>query len=419
MLDSSVIGVVIALIFVYSLMGIIVTFINNLLANALSLRSNMLREGLIELIVDEDMQRRVLSHPLIRVVDPKDPHKLTAQSADEGDILSDLKEGKNKGITHIPPATFVQAIKSILISEAEKRLFEGLQQAFERIPNSEAKSLAREAFQQVRANFNETSYRELLKIVEGIGDEALTAQLRDALADFDHLITQLRYNQGDLAVLMQGIEQIKNPHMRGSLKSLLITARNLEDAENRLMNWFDDGMARVSEKFTRHMAKISVGVAIFLTAVLNVDTLHIANVLYQDDDLRAAVVVAALEFEARGEAALPSEDVAVPEGEATAEDIAAAAVSVQQTVDELLSLSLPITWSWQAVTPEMVERHRELGLGDPHRNPRNLWNFFNGPFDETLVLIIAKLMGLGVTAVAAAQGAPFWFSVLRRITNGR
>ncbi|TVR24279.1 MAG: hypothetical protein EA396_01935 [Anaerolineaceae bacterium] len=413
MLDSSVIGVVIALIFVYSLMGILVTFINNLIASLFSLRSRMLREGLVELIVDEDMQRRVLSHPLIRIVDPKDPHKLTAQSNDEGDILRDLEEGQDKRISHIPPATFVQAIKSILISEAEKRLFDGIQQVFERIPNSEAKSLAREAFQQLRANFNEASFRELLKLVDGIPDENLAAQLRGALEDFDHLITQLRYNQGDLAVLMQGIEQIQNAHMRGSLKSLLITARNVEDAENRLMDWFDDGMARLTEAFSRQMARISVVVAIVLTLLFNVDTLHIANVLYQDDDLRQAVVMAALEFEAEADA-----PILLPE-DATPDDIAESAASVQQTASELLSLGLPITWSWQAVTPEMAERHRALGMADPYRNSRNLWNFFNGPFDETLVLIIAKLMGLGVTVIAAAQGAPFWFSLLRRITNGR
>jgi hypothetical protein len=85
------------------------------------------------------------------------------------------------------------------------------------------------------------------------------------------------------------------------------------------------------------------------------------------------------------------------------------------TVQKILDLQLPIGWEYVEVTPDLIALNQQLGLPDPRTNSRNLYNFLRGD----LGLLLQKVLGILATTIAAAQGAPFWFDLLNRVTGGR
>jgi hypothetical protein len=75
-------------------------------------------------------------------------------------------------------------------------------------------------------------------------------------------------------------------------------------------------------------------------------------------------------------------------------------------------LSVPIGWSWQEAdcSSDDVNAQRIC------ESPNNLRNFFNPSNPHWFALWVGKIIGLVASAIAAAQGAPFWFDLLRKLT---
>ena len=71
MLGSAVIEVMIGLIFVYILLSLLVMQINQIIANAFKIRAHTLRERVEALIFDNQLQERVLSHPVVGFCAPR------------------------------------------------------------------------------------------------------------------------------------------------------------------------------------------------------------------------------------------------------------------------------------------------------------------------------------------------------------
>jgi len=136
--------------------------------------------------------------------------------------------------------------------------------------------------------------------------------------------------------------------------------------------WFDDSMERVSGWYRRRVQKMLWALALALVVSLNVDSLRIAQQLWSQDAVRAAVV-------ARADAA----------------QSAPGATNLKQVatdVDELDQLSIPIGWS-----------------GETQPDGTSDW----------LLFVLVKALGLVLTAAALTLGAPFWFDVLSKVARLR
>jgi hypothetical protein len=133
--------------------------------------------------------------------------------------------------------------------------------------------------------------------------------------------------------------------------------------------WYDDSMDRVSGWYKRHVQAMLWVIAILVVVFLNVDTIQIANTLWKDPTARAAVVASA--------------DATVKQGQKPPS--VGAAVS---------SLDLPLGW--------------RLHFGKGRQEIPN----------HTLG-VIAKLIGLLLTAAALSLGAPFWFDLLSKFMRVR
>jgi len=174
--------------------------------------------------------------------------------------------------------------------------------------------------------------------------------------------------------LGDSIEAIPSKPVQDALKSLLTSAQG--DAvyfRHSVEQWYDDQMERVSGWYRRKIQKVLWILAFAVAIALNADTLQIAKRLWVDPTQRAAIVSQAQN---------------------------ATSSSREQPVKDLRKLPVPLGWHLAS------ERHDPQGFPF-YEQPSMAWS------------LLAKLIGLTLTAVAISFGAPFWFDTLSKLARLR
>ena len=181
--------------------------------------------------------------------------------------------------------------------------------------------------------------------------------------------------------LFDAVNQMPDSALKKSLLSL-VSAKNdqIESVRQNVENWFNGAMGRVTEAYQRDMWKFSLLVGIIVSIVLNVDAVAVASNLWRDPTLRAAVAAAATDYEKN-----PS--------------------TQPQALDELNRLELPIGWH---IGPSKVLPSAPFTPKD-WESPSANFTFFPS--------ILLKVLGWLITGLAGAQGAPFWFDLLKKLTQ--
>ncbi|MCC6616703.1 MAG: hypothetical protein IT320_24730 [Anaerolineae bacterium] len=420
MLDSAIIEVIIGMIFIFSLLSILVTQINTLITNLLNTRAKHLKAGITDMITDPVVLAKFMSHPLIRLVPPDQrampSEQLSAQTAD----VVTAKEPHP--VNWIPAPLFSQALLDIVSAEAERTLYKPLYDAVERSLNGPDEARAREMVRRLQGS--SITIDEL-----GTYFETLAAPARQTLTlTLDRVRkTQQALAQDDsnskLIPLLEGIRNIEDPFFQKAMDTLLTTARSVEEAGAKLEFWFNTRMEQLTDTYKRNIQYLSLIIGLLLAIFLNADSLHVARTLWEDPTLRAAVAATAREDVASGalgteidQSQQNNDAFQTPDQtEPTTPSNADLAQDVRGTVEQLLSLRLPIGWEFTAVTQGCFQADANAVACD---NSRNLWSL--GPANNPgwLGLVVRKLIGYLITMIAVAQGAPFWFDLLNRLARG-
>jgi hypothetical protein len=156
---------------------------------------------------------------------------------------------------------------------------------------------------------------------------------------------------------------------------------SLDDFRAGLEHWYDAQMDRVSGWYKRWAKRWLLVVAAGLCLAANIDAYAIAGTLYRDPALRAAAVSQ------------------VQQGSACA-GAGDRAACVRDLVGAVDGTGRILWW------PEDCPSTPSACVAQPGQEP--------GARDWLL-----KLLGLALTAAAAAMGAPFWFDLLNRLVNLR
>ncbi len=415
-IDSPILQVIVGLVFVYVLLSILVSQINNVIASFLKLRANHLRDGINDLIQDPILRARVLSHPLINLV--RDEVSLPSQRLTE-DQAARIATGPVNPVNYIEPATFVNVLMNVIRVSQDKDLFAALLNIVDGMPSGPDRRRLRLAITQVTETGSGIS--ELRETIASVQDPVYRAALIEAMAQIEAVIGRVGLERDSVISLIAGLRSIKNPYFRKVMETILSTSRTLDEAERQLTNWFNDGMARVSDAFSRYMGLLSLGVGLLLALILNADSLQIARALWSDPALRFTVATSAQNLTQQPivvESPLrlaPSTPQQTPETGELISEIANNLTAAQSTVDLLVGLNLPLGWQFQPL--------HEVDASDPANaslfsNSNNLWNLIPFLSPNWFSLLLSKFIGLAITMVAIAQGAPFWFNVLNRIARG-
>ncbi len=189
------------------------------------------------------------------------------------------------------------------------------------------------------------------------------------------------------------------------------TSTDLVDtAVKELESLFDSTMDRAAGWYKVKAQRLAFVLGLLVAVVLNVDSLHVAQVLWRDEALRERIVAAAESYytSEAGQRQLDALCRAEVAGEAVAPDAAEEASALddagwravkectRREIEQALNLvdeaGLPIGWTgWEGARP----------VGQPGQNMR-----------------VAPL-GMLITALALSLGASFWFDLLGKFMKVR
>ncbi|PWV56845.1 hypothetical protein [Chitinophaga sp. S165] len=177
-----------------------------------------------------------------------------------------------------------------------------------------------------------------------------------------------------IASIRANILNIQNvPVQRAVLTALDSAQGDLDRLQQNLEKWFDSSMDRVSGWYKRSTQWILFFIGLTVAVGLNINTIKIADYLFQNDDVRKLIVMQA---------------------ENATKDSTFTKQNFEQAKAGLTALKLPIGWG-NGINPDG---------GNDNVGSQDWW--------KKLPIYI---LGWLLTALAATLGAPFWFDMLNKI----
>ncbi len=218
-------------------------------------------------------------------------------------------------------------------------------------------------------------------------------------------------------------------------------ASDMQKAQALLEQWYNACMDRASGWYRRRKQKVLLIAGFAACAVFNVDSVHIAQTLYNDSTLRAAIVAEAQVASKTGldglkgscsdqtsaavaaasnafgsnsaatltsdaESELADSGVSMPSDAATASEttqLASTAAPTGDSIDQDVKAA-------QCFNKRLVDLKLPIGWNGDVRH-----NFAVKPFSS----VVSGIIGWLTTAFAITLGAPFWFDLLNKLVNLR
>jgi hypothetical protein len=235
-----------------------------------------------------------------------------------------------------------------------------------------------------------------------------------------------------LTKLRQGIAALSviSPELNQTLSALLL---NLEDylsagethlarARDNVEDWFNDSMDQVSGAFKRSSQGLALFIGFGIALLLNIDSINLTLYLWREPSVRQVLATKAEQFDL---AASTSTDQTNPYQ------------AMQDFREQFTGLNLPIGWTFKDQDDPLF---KGLGCawfptGDkffgvplykiPGIDRLTIFEFelknkcLSPSQPDRSTNLLLKLSGIFLTALAARQGAPFWFDLLKRVVNLR
>ncbi|HEX8696230.1 MAG TPA: hypothetical protein VF746_27680 [Longimicrobium sp.] len=469
MFGLEILDVILGLVFIYLLLSLIVSAINEYLASMLNKRGKVLMDGLHRLLVDTGLKDDFFRHPLVRTYF-RDRERLLEHEARIGRkwpfaktlyrfftwaFRPSVREARYP--SYLPARTFAMA------------MLEVAQQAA-------AKAASGAAGGGAAAGAVSGANPGGAGVAGGAGTPAPAPAA--PTIDFHKILEALRRDAGadvtefaklELATALAGSTLAAD--VRERLIDWTLGASNeAQKLHDSLEVWFNNAMDRVSGAYKRHTQYVLFWIGALLAVALNADTIDLWRRLSTDDALREGIATQAVatwkSLAAANAAALTrdsaaadtavsdtaasdtagsdtaaadttnaSPDTAAGGGAAPANPLArglaprrtpnqdSAKILLDSALAQLDRTQLDLGWRAEEVTALGLVRIDTLKadggaaaaapartawrLQWPWRWHWNTWAFWS------------KLLGLTLTALALSMGAPFWFDLLKKIINVR
>jgi hypothetical protein len=344
-MGTATIGVVIGLVLAYSLLSLIVSQINNLILYILRYRTGFLIERMRAMV--PAIADEILKNPLVNVIN---------------------KQGKWMRVDVIKPEHVVQVLLKILEDS------------------------------QTDEDIDPQTVVPVSELLEDILGEKDFRNLRNMIKAAKNLPASRQFIES----VDKGIEAVEAVRQY----EIMVTEK-LEDGKRAIQSWVDARFTDMSNLYKQYMYILSLFVGLVLAVVLNVDSLHMGQTLWNEPTLREAVLESANQI---------SESELRP---STLDDNYDEQVAnIQSSIELLLNANLPIGWVNNPLEPTgdaSAQGLEALSVQayDPRSDMRNIANILAG--DMSFIAI--KLVGWLLTAFALSLGTDFWFNLLRHVTG--
>ncbi len=159
----------------------------------------------------------------------------------------------------------------------------------------------------------------------------------------------------------------------------------VDDIRERVESMYNRAEDQMTAFYRRNMWGVALVIGFIVSAAFNVDSIAIGFGLWRDPSLRAAVNQAAATYASESQP--------------------------QQAQHVLEQLNLPMGW-------QITQGWQVFGVTIPRLAPNDWAQEARGVTPLGWLRDVAiKLLGWIITATAGAQGAPFWFDLLQRLTQ--
>jgi hypothetical protein len=436
---GTVADVGIGLIFTWLILSLVVMYVQEWLVSHMAWRSKMLETTIYNMLAESSIADQFYNHPLIQG-------------------LFTGPDGNRKP-SYIPSQQFVLALFDIVMKAGTESSL--LQQEIFKMRSDidhlskDKRARAQAQYQLVllaaqKALTTEAGQHALNQAVDGVKaemsnlaaidptlqtsvDKALSnvqvnkEQVDAVLAQFQTqnsgltetpTLDQIRVGVAALAVTQPQLKQALETLLQGVEEYAVKGESALATARVSVEKWFDDSMDRLSGWYKRRVTKLAFVIGILVAILLNADTVLLAQQLWRDPVMRESLVAQAQNFISQQ----PNTNQAP-----TAEQL-------NQYQAEFANMNIPFGWigtvqplDASGAVPNSDGKSSSACVMNPV-NDKDIFGFavaggcypvinaphFNDPTGWGL-----KLLGLIASGLAAAQGAPFWFDLLKKIINIR
>ncbi len=438
---QGILEVVIGLIFMWLVLSVAVMQLMEWVAAALQWRAKTLKDAIRQMLKDNLLTEALYQHPLITSLSQK------------------CKNGKLLLPAFIPADKFALALFDLAATAGTeafplRQIFEAIETQLERLDDPLQRKLAHEDWDAIvntarelaSSSLGEAAIDTLKARLQEYHDrypelqEILDTAIPQIHAYYDSLLAeQLKMEAGGQAAdltlrqIRLGLIALETmyPHsqVRRTIGALLAGVeeyvaegeRALAIARKNVEKWFNDAMDRLSGLYKRKVQKASFLAGLLLAIFLNIDSIGIAVALWREPTLRQTIVMQAeayIQQQSQG-----AEEEGMP--------VVSPVITIKALQDQLRDLTLPVGWVSEPLprqgipcAPYSASAYAEDGspthimgipLGQvcyPLRNvpPLNA---------EQWVGWLVKALGMVLSGAAAAQGAPFWFDILKKFVNIR
>jgi hypothetical protein len=383
---GGIVDVAIGMSFVYLLLSLVCSGLNELWAWVFRLRAATLRDGIVSLLADPELEvlgDRIYAHPLIR--------SLTQQGG-MGKLFN-----RAPLPSYIPSKTFVLALLDTLgdpgFGANPGRVLAAVTASLDKVPGDAKGASDLEALKNELTGKATLSADEGRKIADRI--RAIANKLPDG--ESKKILLGLWQRADSIQGVRALLETMPDTGLRRQLELFLDEGSNDVAAyRQQLETWFDQGMERLSGVYKRRAQIISVVFGISIAFAVGVDSWGVANALMRDGALRQATLAAATEAVKNPPPSPAPGDTAATE--ASAPDAAEAIQQIATTLDTIDQLKLPVGWDYLC-------KGAKTAKAGPSLLERWYWPW--------------RILGMVFTGLAVALGAPFWFDVLSKLINLR
>lgn len=352
MFDTAIVDTAIGMVFVFLLMSLIASVVQELLSTFMQLRAANLQRGLQSLfsgdsLWGQDLVNMVYNHGLVRGL-YRDP------AVDE----------KTR-----PKPTIIDNLRILM------RRFVGVPRT--QGQRSEMEAILLPAY--IPSRTFALAMIDFLNSAKKTGPEAMKS-IADGLAAHHWLYRENKAGQALFALANDA---------KGDLDAF----------QARLENWYNDAMDRVSGWYKRYTQRVLLYIGIILAVAFNVDSLRVARTLWVDRDVRQAMVSAAGSYVSRN----PSTPVTVVAMDPKPND------SLRQQIDsEVGEMNVTVGAFNQMASTSLLPIGWQGSKGWLKSNLKtNFWPTVGHLFER-------KLPGWLLTGMAISLGAPFWFDLLNK-----
>jgi len=455
MFNSSVLDVAIGLIFVYLILGLMCTTVNEWLAQLFKTRAATLKEGI----------RRLLHAPpdgtyLIRPVDinvvalakrfNNSSDKLTLAVGPFDAALQSSLDQFQKALTERPdtqsPGDLATAMADKLSAALSRPALNQSIDDSKVTPETRAeiakqpkgndllrvnRALLSEAYPDEITSLSDSFYNHpLIKSLARPGkhpsyvpSKTFALTLLDIFAKGQAVAGT---GEQGLAQIKASIANLPDSDVKKSLQALLINGSDsVEKVEAKLEGWFNDSMDRVSGWYKNRVQVWTVVIASLVTILVNADTIQIAQKLMINPALRDKIVA-----DAKTANASTAGQTAPTLTEQQKDDLSSFTGWTQEfrIFHHLDACADPSLRGASLAEADCRAESDQQIKANPNPKFVAAWNsdsfpgmsLFSGiAFPWLWTVVPTHLAGWILTAIAASLGAPFWFDTLNKFMNVR